>query len=90
MTDKPADDHIEEGSSVARCENASGEKMATIPKSGVDEALQIALDSQEETWTEQEERRVLWKVDLVIVPLVGQPHAEYPTALITPLYLHTY
>lgn len=53
-----------------RCENASGEKVSMIPKSGVDDALQMALDSQDETWTEEEERSVLWKIDLVLIPLV--------------------
>ncbi len=52
------------------CENAQDEKMGVIPKSGVDDALQMALDSQDETWTAEEERRVLWKIDLAIAPLV--------------------
>ncbi len=55
---------------VEGCENAQDEKNGGIPKSGVDDALQMALDSQDETWTEEEERRVLWKIDLAIAPLV--------------------
>jgi ACS family allantoate permease-like MFS transporter len=61
---------LDETVNVEQCERASDEKRAMMPKSGVDDALQMALDSQEETWTEEEERRVLWKIDLVLIPLV--------------------
>jgi MFS transporter, ACS family, allantoate permease len=70
MATKPEVSQLDEIANVERCELASDEKRAMIPKSGVDDALQMALDSQEETWTEEEERRVLWKIDLVLIPLV--------------------
>lgn len=83
MTNKPEDDHLEQEPSIARCEDVSGEKMTIIPKSGADDALEIALDNQEETWTEEEERRILWKIDLTVLPLVSLRYAEYYVARIT-------
>lgn len=70
MATKPEVSQLDEIADVDRCEHALDEKRALMPKSGVDDALQMALDSQEETWTEEEERRVLWKIDLILMPLV--------------------
>jgi hypothetical protein len=57
-----------EAPSAEVCENASNHK--TLLKSGTDDALQMAIDGQDETWTEEEERRVLRKIDMAITPLV--------------------
>ncbi|KFY80349.1 hypothetical protein V499_00785 [Pseudogymnoascus sp. VKM F-103] len=70
MATKAEVSQLGETADVERCEYASDEKRAIIPKSGVDDALQMALDSKDETWTEEEERRVLWKIDLVLIPLL--------------------
>lgn len=70
---------------VERCEHASDKERAIIPKSGVDDALQMALDSQDETWTEEEERRVLWKIDLVLIPLVCRTQYGHYIVLSTPI-----
>lgn len=70
MASKPEVRHLDEAPAIERCESALSPKVAMIPKSGVDDALQMALDSQEETWTAEEERQILWKIDLVLVPLV--------------------
>lgn len=69
MTHKSHATILEEAPSFAMCENETGEN-STIHKPGMDDALQMALDSLEETWTDQEERRVLRKIDMVLIPLV--------------------
>lgn len=61
--------HLEESPTVDRCDHGSDTKMS-IQKPGVDDALQMAIDGQDEMWTEEEERKVLWKIDLTITPLV--------------------
>jgi MFS transporter, ACS family, allantoate permease len=76
MTTKLEVNQAVEAENVERCELASDEKRAMMPKSGADDALQMALDSQDETWTEEEERRVLWKIDLVLLPLVRDAHCR--------------
>lgn len=60
---------LEESPTVEGHENAPDPKIA-IHKLGVDDALQMAIDGQDETWTAEEERKVLWKIDLTITPLV--------------------
>jgi hypothetical protein len=60
---------LEESPTVEGFENASDPKSA-IHKLGADDALQMAIDGQDESWTEEEERKVLWKIDLTITPLV--------------------
>jgi MFS transporter, ACS family, allantoate permease len=70
MASKLEVSQLDEALNVEQCENASDAKRSMMPKSGVDDALQMALDSQDETWTEEEERTVLWKIDLVLLPLV--------------------
>ena len=77
MATKPEFSQLDETANVERCEPASDEKRAMMPKSGVDDALQMALDSQEETWTEEEERKVLWKIDLVLIPLVHRTQFKH-------------
>lgn len=77
MATKAEVSQLGETADVERCEHASDEKRAIIPKSGVDDALQMALDSKDETWTEEEERRVLWKIDLVLIPLVCRTQYEH-------------
>ncbi|KAL4862803.1 major facilitator superfamily domain-containing protein [Aspergillus spectabilis] len=46
------------------------DKLSLVNKSDADDALQMALDSQGETWTKEEEARVLRKIDCVMVPLL--------------------
>lgn len=77
---------------VEGCENASDVQMGTIPKSGTDDALQMALASQGETWTEEEERWVLWKIDLAIAPLVRSTMSanSITSARLAVLKKHTY
>ncbi|KAK5991739.1 putative transporter-like protein [Cladobotryum mycophilum] len=70
MIPKSEVNHQEETPTVEGYDNVSDPKMATMPKPGMDDAFKMALDSQGETWTEEEERRVLWKIDLVIAPLL--------------------
>ncbi|CAL5866024.1 uncharacterized protein PFLUO_LOCUS231 [Penicillium psychrofluorescens] len=60
---------LEESPTVEGHENAPDPKIA-IHKLGVDDALQMAIDGQDETWTAEEERKVLWKIDLTITPLL--------------------
>ncbi|KAJ5552822.1 major facilitator superfamily domain-containing protein [Penicillium frequentans] len=60
---------LEDSPTVDRCENVSDAKMPTH-KSGLDDALQMAIDCQDEMWTAEEERKVLWKIDLTITPLL--------------------
>ena len=38
---------------------------------GADDALKFATESEGITWTDAEERRVLWKIDGVILSLVS-------------------
>ena len=47
-----------------------GEENEKIFSSGVDDALSFAIGGDEVTWTRDEERRILWKIDLLLVPLV--------------------
>lgn len=70
MTHKSQTTALEEAPSVIMCENETTEKNPTIIQPGMDDALQMAIDGQDETWTEQEERRVLRKIDMVLIPLV--------------------
>lgn len=60
---------LEESPTVDRCENVSDSKMPSH-RSGLDDALQMAIEWQDEVWTAEEERKVLWKIDLAITPLV--------------------
>ncbi|KAJ5946131.1 major facilitator superfamily domain-containing protein [Penicillium verhagenii] len=60
---------LEESPTVERCENVSDAKMS-IHNPGVDDALQMAIDGQDETWTAEEERKLLWKIDLIMTPLL--------------------
>jgi hypothetical protein len=46
------------------------DKLSLVNTSDADDALQMALDSQGETWTKEEEAHVLRKIDWVMVPLV--------------------
>lgn len=69
MMTKSEANQLEETPTFEGLENASDLKSA-IHKSGTDDALQMAIDGQDETWTEKEERKVLWKIDLIITPLV--------------------
>ncbi|KAH8701558.1 major facilitator superfamily domain-containing protein [Talaromyces proteolyticus] len=55
---------------IEPCEKPSQTKVTAAHRSGLDDALQMALDGQDESWTKEEERRVLWKIDLTIVPLL--------------------
>lgn len=64
---------LEESPTVERCENVSDAKMS-IHNPGVDDALQMAIDGQDEMWTAEEERKLLWKIDLIMTPLVCQPN----------------
>ncbi|KAL3455420.1 major facilitator superfamily domain-containing protein [Aspergillus heterothallicus] len=48
----------------------SDRKHPLINKAEADDALQMALDSQGDTWTEEEEARVLRKIDFIMVPLL--------------------
>ena len=60
---------LEDSPTVDRCETVSEAKMP-IHNSGLDDALQVAIHCQDELWTAEEERKVLWKIDLIITPLV--------------------
>ncbi|KAJ5126487.1 major facilitator superfamily domain-containing protein [Penicillium atrosanguineum] len=68
---KPEIVHLESGASVAdEFAGPSDPKLAMMKSSVADDALQMAIDSQGETWTEEEERAVVRKIDLVILPLL--------------------
>lgn len=43
---------------------------------GVDDALRFAVDRDPITWTAEEERRLLWKIDLRLIPLVSGKHSQ--------------
>lgn len=43
-------------------------KMAT---KGIDDALLFSVNNEEITWTAEEERRLLLKIDLRLIPLVS-------------------
>lgn len=70
MEHKSETDHLESAPNLGDNEMIPDPKATMIPEKGVDDALGMALDSQEETWTEDEERRVLRKIDLVVIPMV--------------------
>lgn len=37
---------------------------------GIDDAFRFAVDGSDVTWTPAEERKVIWKIDAVVLPLV--------------------
>jgi hypothetical protein len=45
-----------------------GEKRVNLK--GVDDALMFTVDREPITWTAEEERKLLWKIDLRLIPLV--------------------
>lgn len=65
--------HLEAGPAARHHEQVSDPKLNVITESGADDALKMALDADGETWSEEEERHVLRKIDLVVVPLVCMP-----------------
>lgn len=63
----------------------SGEKTMAIR--GVDDALVYAIESEQLTWTPEEERRLLWKIDLRLIPLVRNPSERKHEYLLILYYL---
>jgi MFS transporter, ACS family, DAL5 transporter family protein len=45
---------------------------------GVDDALLFTVDREPISWTAEEERKLLWKIDLRLIPLVSYivPHNQ--------------
>ncbi len=61
-----------EPDTVERRDDAASEESRILPKSGVDDAFALATAEPDETWTEEEQRRLLWKIDLIVLPLVSK------------------
>jgi hypothetical protein len=67
MLDKAETDEVEVGRS--HDDEAIYDKQDTLGQ-GVDDALKFVMGGEEGSWTDEEERRVLRKIDLILVPLV--------------------
>lgn len=61
----------EEVETVTTDQNEAGYAEKQDPSGrGLDDALPFAMGAEEDSWTDEEERRVLRKIDFVVVPLV--------------------
>jgi hypothetical protein len=70
MADKTESEYLEVSPDTEHHAAMSDNKVPLINKAEADDALQMALDSQGDTWTEEEEARVLRKIDFIMVPMV--------------------
>jgi hypothetical protein len=70
MTDKTESEYLEVSPDTEHHAAMSDNKVPLVNKAEADDALQMALDSQGDTWTEEEEARVLRKIDFIMVPMV--------------------
>ncbi|KAL2833556.1 major facilitator superfamily domain-containing protein [Aspergillus pseudoustus] len=69
-SDKVESDYLETSPDIEDHVAMSDNKVPLINKAEADDALQMALDSQGDSWTEEEEARVLRKIDFIMVPLL--------------------
>ncbi|KAL2862519.1 major facilitator superfamily domain-containing protein [Aspergillus lucknowensis] len=69
-TTKPDSDHVERAPDADGHTSTPHEKLSLINSRDADDALRVALAGQGETWTEEEEARVLRKIDWIIVPIL--------------------
>jgi ACS family allantoate permease-like MFS transporter len=67
--DKREDDPTFEQVDTAPSQNFYYEENPANVK-GVDDALLFTVDRDPITWTAEEERKLLWKIDLRLIPLV--------------------
>jgi ACS family allantoate permease-like MFS transporter len=67
--DKQDDEPVFEQLDTNHIQQLDMEKKEVIVK-GVDDALLFTIERQHITWTAEEERRLLWKIDLRLIPLV--------------------
>ncbi|CEL03049.1 hypothetical protein ASPCAL04207 [Aspergillus calidoustus] len=70
MADKTESEYLEVSPDTEHHAAMSDNKVPLINKAEADDALQMALDSQGDTWTEEEEARVLRKIDFIMVPML--------------------
>jgi ACS family allantoate permease-like MFS transporter len=67
-------DKQDEDVSVEQVDTIQGQKFEfekkTVNSKGVDDALMFTVDREPITWTAEQERRLLWKIDLRLIPLV--------------------
>lgn len=68
MTEKADNKAIEQARPAV--DDAESIDKAAAQGRGVDDAFRFAVDGSDVTWTEAEERKVRWKIDAVILPLV--------------------
>ena len=64
--DAPASEQID----TAASQNFDFEE-GKLNLKGVDDALRFTADRVPISWTAEEERRLLWKIDLRLIPLVS-------------------
>jgi hypothetical protein len=71
--DKREEDPSFEQVDVAPSQNFDYDEKPINVK-GVDDALLFTVDREPITWTNEEERKLLWKIDLRLIPLVCHRH----------------
>lgn len=54
-----------------------------VDATGGDDGLAFVLENGQDAWTEEEERKVLRKIDFIVLPMVGNMSAE--NIVLTPL-----
>ena len=70
MNKREDDPSVEQFDTIQSQEFNYEEKVVNVK--GVDDALIFTVDREPITWTAEEERRLLWKIDLRLIPLVRQ------------------
>lgn len=69
--DKPTDEHISEKAKSSNSDLPAVEKSATFDTVHNDEAIKVLANyTGDETWTEDEERKVLRRIDWKLMPIL--------------------
>lgn len=69
--DKPQDDHVSEKAKSSTSNLPEIEKAATLDTIHNDEAIKVLANyTGDETWTEEEEKKVLRRIDWKLMPIL--------------------